>query len=180
MPPETTATHGDRPSPSAALNRFNPPEGTTIGLRPAVMEQPTRFGFSLGQLHLLITPGTRSEVTMQPHICSIPNVPPWFLGIINLRGNVIPVFDVSQLLQAGDSRRQKRNLLLLDQGSETVALPIDGLPYSVTLDHELHDMPPLPAVLEAHISAAYVKDDTIWLDFDHQSFCTHLGKQVMH
>lgn len=178
MQPETTGAHDDSFSPSAALNRFNPPAGTTIGLRPAAMEQPVRFGFHVGQLRLLIKPGTRSEVTMQADICALPNVPPWFLGVINLRGNMIPVFDVHQLLHIDDSRRQRRNVLLLDQGSETVAIPIDNLPQSVALDHELRDMPPLPEILEPHIPAAYVKDDTIWLDFDHQSFFTQLGRQV--
>ena len=179
MQPETTDAHDGWPSPSTALNRFNPPAGMTIGLRSAVMEQPIRFGFSLSQLHLLIKPGTHSEVAMQTNICSIPNVPSWFLGVINLRGNVIPVFDVHRLLQMDNRRRERQTVLLLDQGSDTVALSIDGLPQSVVLDHKLRDMPPLPEVLEAHIPAAYAKENTIWLDFDHQSFFTQLGKHVM-
>ena len=178
MQPETTEAHDGWPSPSDALNRFNPPAGTTIGLRPAITEQPMRFGFALGQLHLLIKPGTHSEVAMQANICSIPNVPSWFLGVMNLRGNVIPVFDVHRLLQADDGHRERRTVLLFDQGSATVAIPIDGLPQSIVLDHQLHVVPPLPEVLEAHIPAAYVKEGTIWLDFDHQSFFTHLGRRV--
>lgn len=178
MQPNTPDAHDSLPPPSVALNRFNPPAGTTIGLRPAALEQSARFGFQVDQLRLLIKPGTHSEVTVQPHICSIPNVPSWFLGVINLRGNVIPVFDVHQLLQTGNRRQALRTVLLLDQGSETVGLSIDGLPQSVGLDRELRDMPPLPDALAAHVSAAYVKDDTIWLDFDHQSFFLQLGRRV--
>jgi chemotaxis signal transduction protein len=179
MQPETTEAHDGLPAPSAALHRFNPPVGTTIGLHPAAMEQPTRFGFFLGQMRLLITPGTHSEVAIQTTICSIPNVPSWFLGVMNLRGNVLPVFDMHQLLQMDNRRRELPTILLLDQGSDMVALPIDGFPQSVVLDHKLRNLPPLPEVLEAHVSAAYAKESTIWLDFDHQSFFTQLGKHVM-
>jgi hypothetical protein len=48
----------------------------------------------------------------------------------------------------------------------------------VTPDRALRSLPPLHEALQEHVSAAYTKDDTIWLDFDHQSFFTTLGRQV--
>jgi twitching motility protein PilI len=170
---------GDRwLDPSAALSRFHPPGDVAIGLRQSVPVQPTRFGFRVGQLHFLIQPKTHSEVMVQPHVYPIPNVPQWFLGVLNLRGNLLPVFGLHQLLQAGNGSRHKHTVLLLDRGREAVGVSIDGLPQVVTLNHTLHDLPALPAGLQEHVSAAYVTDGLIWLDFDHQSFFTTLGRQV--
>lgn len=164
--------------PSVALSRFHPPADTAIGLRQSVSVQPTRFGFRVGQHHFLIQPKTYSEVMVQPHVYPIPNVPPWFLGVLNLRGNLLPVFDLHQFLQAGNSNRNKRTVLLLDRGRDAVGVSIDGLPQVVALNHALYDKPSLPEGLQEHVSAAYVTDGMIWLDFDHQSFFTTLGRQI--
>ena len=86
-------------NPSAALSRLQPQADVAIGLRQTATVTHTRFGFRVGQLRLLIKPRTHSEVVAQPHIYPIPNVPPWFLGVINLRGNLLPVFALQQLLQ---------------------------------------------------------------------------------
>jgi hypothetical protein len=33
----------------------------------------------------------------------------------------------------------------------------------------------LPAALQAHVAKAYVQDDLVWLEFDHQGFFQALG-----
>jgi len=164
--------------PSVALSRLHPSANAAIGLRPSVSVQPTRFGFRIGQLHFLLKPKTHSEVMVQPHVYPIPNVPAWFLGVLNLRGNVLPVFELHQFLQAGSSNRHKCTVLLLDRGRDAVGVSIDGLPQVVALNQALHEIPSLPDGLQEHVAAAYVTDGTIWLDFDHQSFFTALGRHI--
>jgi len=182
MNSDTADTQGRWLSPSAALNRFDPPEGTSIGARPPAAMQHTRFGYRVDQFRLLIKPNTRSEVITQTPIYPIPNMPVWFLGVMNLRGNLLPVFDLHQLLETDDSgwdKRDKRVVLILDQGSGMLGIFIDGLPQSVALNRTLRNIPPLHDVLQEHVSTAYTEDDgAIWLDFDHQSFFTTLGRQV--
>jgi chemotaxis signal transduction protein len=104
----------------------------------------------------------RSEVVTLASIASIPNVPEWFLGLMNLRGNLLPVFDLHQLLETGESRRDNRMVLILDQGSDAVGIPIDTLPQPVGINRALRHRPPLPEVLEAHVSTAYATDKIIW------------------
>lgn len=175
---ETADAHERWLSPSDALNRFHPPEGTSIGVHSPAAAQSARFGFRVGQLRLLIKPNTLSEVIMHTSIYPMPNVPGWFTGVMNLRSNLLPVFDLHQLLGMGDSDRDKWNVLILDQGSDGVGIRIDGLPQSVAPNRVLRQAPPLHEALEAHVPAAYATDGAIWLEFDHQSFFTTLGQQL--
>lgn len=165
-------------SPSEALQRFHPPEGTStaLGLRQTAIDL-SRFGFRIGPLRLLIQTGTLSEVITHPPIYPIPNVPNWFVGVMNLRGNLIPVFNLHHLLETGEPG-QTQTVLVLDQGSDGVGIPIDGLPHAVHLGDVLHNIPPLPEALQEHATAAFTTNGGIWLDFDHQSFFTALGWQL--
>src|SRR5688572_27738277 len=99
--------------PSAALQRFRPPEGiaTSLGIRQAAMEIP-RFGFRIGQIRLLIQTDTLSEVITQTPIYPMPSVPSWFVGVMSLRGNLIPVFDLHHLLETGEPGQSQTVLVL--------------------------------------------------------------------
>ena len=163
--------------PSAALNRFKPPPGITGGLA-AAERQRARYGFWIGDIGLLIDQDTTSEVLERWVIYPLPNVSSWFPGLINLRGNLVPVFDVKQFLQLEEGPREKRRLLILDQGEGAVGLFIDGLPQPASARQALPRLPPLPAALRPHIAAGYAQDDQIWLEFDHRSFFRTLGGQV--
>lgn len=165
--------------PSAALNRFRLSAGDVPGGSPLATGQRPRFGFRVGQLCLLIRMDARSEMVTLASIAPIPNVPAWFLGLMNRRGHLLPVFDLHQLLETGESRRDNRTVLILDQDSDAVGIPIDSLPQPVGINRTLRHRPPLPEVLEAHVSAAYAAGRTIWLEFDHRSFFMAVGAQIV-
>ena len=165
-------------NPSAALSRFKPPPGITTGIKPAE-RQRTRYGFRIGGLGLLIAQGTVSEVLEQVSVYALPNTPIWFMGLVNLRGNLVPVFDVRQFLEIEEDNAQvKRRLLILDQGDKAVGVLIDGLPQSVGTGQALSRVPPLPAVLQAHASIAYGYENFVWLEFDYQAFFKALGEHI--
>jgi chemotaxis signal transduction protein len=127
----------------------------------------------------LIRPDAQSEVLTLASIASIPNVPGWFLGLLNRRGYLLPVFDLHRLLNTADSRRHNRTVLILDQGRDAVGIPIDSLPQPVGLTRTLQHRPPLPEILEAHVPTAYATGRAIWLEFDHRSFFTAVGAQIV-
>ncbi|MDG4553054.1 MAG: chemotaxis protein CheW [Candidatus Competibacter sp.] len=163
--------------PTTALNRFKPPPGIMRGLA-ATERQRARYGFWIGDFGLLINQNTTSEVLERWVVYPLPNVSSWFLGLINLRGNLVPVFDVKRFLQLEEGSREKRWLLILDQGAGAVGLFIDGLPQPASTRHALPRLPPLPAVLRLHIAGGYMQDDRTWLEFDHRSFFQSLGEQA--
>ncbi|MDG4549232.1 MAG: chemotaxis protein CheW [Candidatus Contendobacter sp.] len=166
-------------NPSAALSRFKPPSSVATGIASAE-QQRARYGFRIGGVNLLVGQDTVSEVLEQSLIYPLPNTPPWMLGLINLRGNLAPVFDVKRFLDLEDSAsdEEKRRLLIFDQGDKAVGILIDGLPRLAVAGHALSRLPPLPAALRTHVTKAYAQDDVVWLEFDHQGFFRALGGRM--
>lgn len=108
-----------------------------------------RFGVQVGQYHLLIAPQTFSEVVAHTVVYPMPHTPRWFLGLLNQRGNLVPVFDLHQLWHMAVPGQGLRTVLVLDQGSEAVGMGIDGMPQSVRLVQRLALVPP-PANRPGH------------------------------
>lgn len=173
---DTVDAPGQLLRPSEALKRFDPPQaGSTL---PAQAAKRVRFGFRVGEFGLLIGSDTASEVVAPEAIYAIPNTPSWWLGLMNLRGNLVPIFDLHRVLETGANDAGKRMVLLLDEGEAMVGIPIDGLPRSLELSRRLTNTPPLPAILKGYISETYTEGGAVWLEFDHQGFCTALGRRV--
>lgn len=159
--------------PSAALDRFEPP--ADMALAAVVEKEVARYGFKIGTLGLLIQLGTGSEVMQMPMVWTLPGAPPWFMGLTNLRGNLVPVFDLRQLLGLGQRAVSEKPLVLvLDQGDKAVGMVINDFPRPIIGMSLLPHLPQLPTVLKAHVRLGYVKDDMIWLEFDHNSFFEEL------
>ncbi|MFO1372410.1 MAG: chemotaxis protein CheW [Candidatus Competibacteraceae bacterium] len=168
---EAKQSRGQWLSPSAALQRFQPPAVLSMGSRvTATQAQQTRYGFRVGNLGLLIGPTTMSEVMEPLPVYPIPLTPPWLLGLVNLRGNLVPLFELKQLLELTGEPRGKPMLLVLDRGEYAVGMLIDGLPQIPALDRPLSRLPPLPTVLQPHAVRAYIHAGTVWVEFDHQGF----------
>lgn len=163
-------------SPSAALNRFGDPQAQLTELT-ALSEQAQRYGFQLGKLGLLLQAGVASEVVEQPSIYPIPNAPDACRGLINLRGTLVPVYEIGQALGHIPTVRSEQNksaLLILGRGDDMVGLLIDSLPVPIPVALHQPLAPPehLPSVLHAHAGPCYRIDDRLWIEFDYQGFIT--------
>jgi twitching motility protein PilI len=163
--------------PSAALDRFEPP--ADMVLAAAVKKEAGRYGFKIGTLGLLIQLGSGSEVMQMPTLWTLPGAPPWLLGLINLRGNLVPVFELRQLLglpqRAGGD---KPMVMVFDQGDKAVGIVIDDFPKPLSALKPLPNLPQLPTALNGHVHTGYVKDEMIWLEFDHNSFFEEMARNV--
>jgi chemotaxis signal transduction protein len=149
-------------SPSEALTRFTPGPR-----RQAVRERaPARFGFRVDDIGLLVPAGMLSELVEETDVYPLPMAPPWLRGLINLRGGLVPVFDLKALLDMEPRAEAPPRLLVLGVGTRAVCLMIDQLPVPVSIDQRPSQQPPLPALLGEHCRAAYVQDHELWVDFD--------------
>ena len=155
--------------PAAALERFSPPAGIVLAEEKKVEE--VRYGFRIGELGLLIKEGCGSEVMQMPEIWSLPGAPPWLLGLINLRGNLVPVFELREVLGLGARPADAKSLVLVfDQGEKAVGVMVDDFPQPLKELHYLPHLPQLPTSLSGHIRRGFVRDQKIWLEFDQDSF----------
>lgn len=187
MSAENPTNDKDWYTPTEALGLFAPVQTAISGQAP-LQSKEARFGIHIGDVGLLLAPRLYSEVLESAMVHPLPATPTWFRGILNLRGNLVPVFDLKLLFggQLDDRdalarlalRAQSDRLLILDKGEQSVGIVIDNLPRPVNTTHRLGQLPPLPDRLNGHVSSSYEHDGEVWLEFDHVSFFEAVGAQV--
>jgi chemotaxis signal transduction protein len=160
--------------PTAALKRQFELADETPAQTTLVDEVQTvrRLGFKMGDVGLLISSDAISELTDLLPICPIPNTPAHLLGLVNLRGNLTPVFDLHYLLKVKSNKSSKTMLLVLGRGADAAGVLIDDLPAHQFLSpqEKLAGLPQVPDIVKPYISSGYKQQNTIWLSFDYQSF----------
>lgn len=158
--------------PAAALAYFEPPPGAHIvaARHARIEEKRVRYGFRVGGMGLLINPDAGSEVLPMPATAILPGAPPGFVGLINLRGNLAPLYDMRMLLGVPPQAGRQALALVLGQGDDAVGFIIEEHPAPLTRLNPLNDFPALPDTLARYVPAAYTQDGEIWLEFDHHSF----------
>ncbi len=165
--------------PSEALKRYDfLREASVRNAQAGESESHVRYGFWVTKIGLLIPPYTPSEVMDEMPIYPLPNTAKWFSGLFNLRGNIIPVYDLELLFGFRKGGAEKHYLIVLDKGEKAVGLLSNVLPKQHMLDERLvmSNRPPLPQHLETHVSKAYIIDQKVWVDFDHEGFFSAIGK----
>ena len=182
LTPREQAHHDDETPgkwmlPGAALGQFEPP--ADLVLAAAEKKSIGRYGFKIGSLGLLIQEGCGSEVMQVPALWTLPGSPPWFLGLINLRGNLVPVYELRQVLSMGARAKDVKSLVLIfDQGDKAAGIVIEDFPTPLSELSPLPNMPQLPTALNGHVHSGYVKDHTIWLEFNQATFFDELVREV--
>ena len=158
--------------PSEALTRFKArPVQNTDSQELLLGQRVERFGFRLGDHGLLIGEQTISEVLDPLPIYSVPNTSTEWLGLVNLRGNLVPIYNLSAILGWQRKLSAKTMMLFLGQGETMVGILIDGLPWAANLDQALaHTPSDLPEILKLHVRRAYKDQEITWLEFDYTGF----------
>jgi CheW-like domain len=102
----------------------------------------------------------------------VPNSPGWFRGVMNRRGALVPVFDVTQWLSLGrDPSTERRGLLLLDSAPKSAGLWVLGEPKLLTvIASDEADRQAFPAPLLPYLTQGFESDDGPCFEFDHVSW----------
>jgi chemotaxis signal transduction protein len=148
------------------------------GVEPPDLETwvPKRYGYRVGSFGFLVAEHVRSEVVRAPAISNLPHSPEWLLGLMNLRGNLVPVADLRSLCGESPAPRAPATVLVLDSGEKAIAIPIEDLPVALADPRPLDAAPHLPPLLDGHAGPAFEADDRIWLAFDHDKFFRALAR----
>jgi len=163
--------------PSEALNRFVPTEQFGA-LWLAQETEQARYGFRIGNLGLITDAAKGSEVINEYALCVIPNTPAWFSGMINLRGNMVPVFDLNKYFGNEEKKQDRQRILVIGKGVEAAGVLISGFPQVLRAMEELSELPFIPEVLRKHVHKVFTQDDNIWMDFNFEDFFMDLGKLI--
>lgn len=163
--------------PSAALSRFVPSDAD-VAVGRVIEVENKRYGARLGAVGVLLPEDKVSEVLDRPSIFPLPNTAAWFEGLINLRGNLVPVFDLRELLETRADAAAPQMVLVLDKGDNALGLAIDGLPVAAACEETASPLPRLPGVLEPFVRRAYPDGDDTWLDVDLPGLADSLSKEM--
>jgi twitching motility protein PilI len=164
-------------APSEALDRFQPPGVLSVATEEKI--EAVRYGVRVSSLGFMIAAGIGSEAVELPSIWHIPNSPHWLLGIMNLRGNLVPIFDLKLALELEhDLASTEPMVLVLDKGEKAVGILIDGNPRPVKSLTALAQLPQLPEKLNRYVPKGFHDQTQVWLEFDHEGFFDSLVTQT--
>ena len=156
-----------------------PPELAALaGVGVAAEPNPNeivRQAFRIGQMHLLAPFDVSSELTEMPAVYPLPRMPANLLGLVNLHGRILPLFDLATLFETEHMPREKRMLLVIGHGNNAAGIVIDGLPRRMAFLPESQIVPPaLPAAAAGALRASYSAGRDAWYEFDYAQLLDQL------
>lgn len=104
------------------------------------------LSFSLGSEDYALDIECIREIIKPREVTDIPRVPEFILGIISLRGIIIPVYDLKQRLKLGKTEISPASRIVVSQhGERVVGLLVDSISQVIRLP--VQNIEPPPAVL---------------------------------
>lgn len=164
--------------PSQALNKtFDLPDEQTPSYEENSAEDVERslHAFTVGNMGFLLPAETISELFDNLAYCRLPNTPPALVGMVNVRGDIIPVFDLYELFGIAAERDVQWRFLVIGTGEEAVGVRIGSLPFRIMLSaqNRLKALPPLPETLRPYVRACYQLNG-VWIDWNITDCLIHL------
>lgn len=83
--------------------------------------------FSLGTDRYGIPLLSVKEVLAMPEIKAVPETPAYFLGLMNLRGQIVPVVDMRTKLGLKPTARTEATVIISDCGDSVIGVVVDSV-----------------------------------------------------
>lgn len=141
------------------------------------IERPyTRYGYKISAMNFLVPENTVSEVIQNPNIFSLPNSPSWIEGLINIRGNIIPVMNIGNYLKNTNGEKLN-NILVLDKADnkDAIAIMISDLPASLEIGESNKATNEYPEAINDFIENGFNQNNTNWVEFNPQKLFKKLA-----
>lgn len=117
-----------------------------------------------------------SEVLKFVKPAPIPNTGRQLLGVINLRGGLVPVFDLARICGIASAIESTQQMILVfGKGDHAFGFSIDGSPQPLTDLTALKQMPSLNTELDRFVVGGYAQGDQIWFELDFQRLLATLS-----
>lgn len=138
-----------------------------LGLPEQEVAQETfqGIGFGLAGHSFVAQMGQVTEILDVPQLTRIPRVEPWVVGIANVRGRLVPVIDVAELLGVESTiPLRQRRMLVVEHNDHPAGLIVDSVLGMQQLPHATwqESTEQLPEALEALTDGSYVFQSKQW------------------
>lgn len=124
--------------------------------------------FSLGSEEFAMPLLSVREVIGVPEFTPIPQAPSYYLGMMNLRGQVISVIDLRTKLGVKGNKSAETSVVIIDLGENSMGLMVDSVNSVLTPTAENISAPPDLAKTPASefVTSVYRKEDHLILVLD--------------
>lgn len=126
------------------------------------------IGFNL-QGHRMIAPmGDVVEMLPVPETTPLPGVQPWVVGLANVRGRLLPLFDLEAFFGGKLAANKNRHRVLVIEIGELYAGLVVSEVYgmqSIADETESESVPETAETVAAYSSGAYERDGLLWISF---------------
>lgn len=127
-------------------------------------------GFSLMGVDMAVPLGAISEMLEVPSLSQLPGVQSWVKGVANVRGRLLPVFDLAAFLGGSlTGRRKEQRLLVLESMGLYAGLWVDKVHgiKSFDLDARIESMPTTVIEnLQQFLVGGFNQEQQDWYIFD--------------
>lgn len=113
-------------------------------------------GFFVGPVEYAIDLMRIDEILQPQRVTPLPNAPPWVMGVMNLRGALVPVVELRSRLRIGGQApaRLKPKWLVCLVGRRRVALIVDGV--SEVMRVRRSELKPVPPFVDRGLDPAVI------------------------
>lgn len=135
------------------------------------------YAIGIGPFGLVLDAEVKAEVLQGLAVHPMPDMPPWMPGLINLRGALVPVFDLERFWGEVQDRKAPW-LLVVGRGEDAAAIPIRQLPHSLELLEAAPDVGQMPMPIADFVRTAYRGAGRRWYALDFEALFTSLGTAI--
>ncbi len=154
-----------------------------------VVQLSNRQGFRLADYNFMVKFEDGNQISEIPKIYPLPNSPSWFLGMANVTGQTLPIFNLKDYFGIKDNQHEftykkankvKPMLFVLHQGENATGIIIDGLLERLDIhDEQIQHNIEIPHKLGDFINNAYLLDNEIWYDVDSLVFLDEIEARII-
>ncbi|MDG1462676.1 MAG: chemotaxis protein CheW [Gammaproteobacteria bacterium] len=144
------------------------------------------IGFKMGAENMLVARDDIREIMMVPDSMSrVPGAKAWIRGLANLRGQLLPIVDLSHYLGSGSTKVSRgARVLVLNSREFTVGILVDEVfGFRRFLNSEFcSDVPQIEICSERYIDGAFARNNDFWPVFSMSTLLAtqdfqHAGEQ---
>jgi len=151
-------------------------------LAPTLTEQKwqrvNRYGFIAAGVHWFVPAGLYSELLTHCKIAPLPNAPAHVLGLTNVRGNLVPVYQLEPLVDLPSVAPSY--VLVLGELSHAAGLVVAAKPQPIPEDRlqEVSGDPDIADSLRTTVAESLSDGSRQWHTVDHVRLFSHLAEQT--
>ncbi len=148
-----------------------------------------RQGFRLNDYNFMVKFTDGNQISEIPEIYPLPNSPSWFLGMANVSGQTLPIFDLKGYFGIEDTQQEfilkkeqkvKPMLFVVQHAENATGIIIDGLLERLDIsDKQIQQNIDIPKKLGNFIDNVYLLNNEIWYDIDCLAFLDDIEARII-